>query len=210
MIKKNLKIIIITALLNLLPMIAGIILWDKLPDVIPTHFNLAGEPDGFSSKAFTVFGIFGIMFAAHILCVIVTSLDPKNKNIDAKPLALVLWSLPAISEVTGVVIYASALGYSIDASVVMPVFMGILFIIIGNYLPKCRQNYTIGIKIPWTLNDEENWNKTHRFAGKLWVICGIATLISSLVGMPWILFILIGVMIMLPIIYSYTIYRKNQ
>ena len=210
MIKKNLKKIIITSIIILLPILVGAIIWDKLPEQVATHFGINGEADGYSSRLFAVIGMPLIMLALHIVCLVATSLDPKSKNIGGKALNLVIWITPTISVVACSVIYAAALGYSGNVGRIMCTFVGFLLIVIGNYLPKCRQNYTIGIKIPWTLNDEENWNKTHRFAGVLWVICGVLTLVSALIGILWFFFVLLGVMLFAPIIYSFLIYRKKK
>nr|MBQ5811845.1 SdpI family protein [Clostridia bacterium] len=209
MIKKNLKLIIITTVISLLPMAVGLILWDKLPDTIATHFGLNGEADGWSSKATAVLFIPLFITALHLVCAFATSLDPKNKNIDGKPFTLVLWITPTLSVLVCTLTYLIALGYNVSMNIVMPLFMSVLFIIIGNYLPKCKPNYTIGIKIMWTLNDEENWNKTHRFAGKLWVVCGIVTGVVSLF-IPWFFFVTIAVMVFAPVIYSYILYRKKK
>ena len=92
-----------------------------------------------------------------------------------------------------------------------PIFVGILFTVIGNFLPKTKQTYTIGIRVPWTLNSEENWNKTHRMAGYLWVVCGILFIASAFLPESEILYIiLLCVIIFVPIIYSYVIYRKEN
>ena len=79
-----------------------------------------------------------------------------------------------------------------------------MFTIIGNYLPKARQNYTIGIKIPWTLANEENWNRTHRLAGYLWMACGILMIIMCLtrfVPFEWLIGLFL-IMVLVPCIYS--------
>ena len=91
----------------------------------------------------------------------------------------------------------------------MPILMGLIFAIIGNYMPKCKQNYTIGIKIPWTLSSEENWNRTHRFAGRLWVVCGLVIILTAFLG-GFELFLGIAlVMALAPVLYSYALYRKG-
>lgn len=210
MIKKNLKKIILTSVITLLPIIVGLIFWNRLPDKVPTHFNLEGEVDGWSSKVFAVFGLPAFLLVMHIVCTIATAFDPKSKNIEGKPLNLVLWICPMVSAVVAIVTYPTALGYKINVTFIMLVFMSLLFIIIGNYLPKCRPNYTIGIKVPWTLDDEENWNKTHRFAGKLWVVCGIITLVTAFLNIPWVFFALILVITVVPIVYSYVLYKNKK
>ena len=209
MIKKNLKVLIITSVMILLPMLAGIILWNQLPEQIPSHWNAAGEVDGWSSKPFAVFGMPLILLAAQWFCTLGTSADPKKANHSEKVLHLVLWIIPVLSAVLHVIVYATALGQEVRVEVAIPVLIGLIFAIIGNYLPKCRQNYTIGIKIPWTLNSEENWNRTHRFAGRLWMICGLAIMLTGFFGGFWVFLPIVLVMVLAPFTYSYLLHRKG-
>lgn len=209
MIKKNLKVLIITSVMILLPILAGVILWNQLPEQMPTHWNASGEVDGWSSKPFAVFGLPLILLAAQWLCMLGTSADPKKENHPEKVLQLVLWIIPVISVVLHAVTYAAALGKEVRMEMVMPVVVGLVLAIVGNYMPKCKQNYTIGIKIPWTLNSEENWNKTHRFAGRLWVICGIAIMLTGFLGGVWIFFGVVLLMVLAPVVYSYILHRKG-
>ena len=209
MIKKNLKVLIITSIVILLPILAGLILWNQLPEQIPTHWNAAGEIDGWSSKPFAVFGLPAILLAAQWLCVLGTAADPKRSAHPQKILHLVLWIIPVLSVLLNVLTYMAAMGRQVRMEVIMPVFIGLLLAIVGNYLPKCKQNYTIGIKIPWTLNNEENWNKTHRFAGWLWTVCGIIIMLTGFFGGFWIFFIIVLLMVLAPIAYSYILHRKG-
>lgn len=209
MIKKNLKVLIITSLVILLPILVGVILWNQLPEQIPTHWNAAGEVDGWSSKAFGVFGLPLMMLAFQWICVLGTGADPKKANHPEKILHLVLWIIPVISIVLNTIVYMVALDQSVRVEVIMPVFIGLVFTIVGNYMPKCKQNYTIGIKIPWTLNSEENWNKTHRFAGWLWTICGLVIMLTGFFGGFWIFFAVVLVMVFAPMLYSYLLHRKG-
>ena len=208
--KKHLKVLILTTLVTLLPIVAGLLLWNRLPDPMPTHWNMAGEVDGWSGKAFAVFGLPLILVAAEWLCMVVTIYtDPKRENHSDKVLHLVLWIIPILSIVMHTFTYAIALGVDVPMNSVMPIFMGLIFVIIGNYLPKCKQNYTIGIKIPWTLNSEENWNKTHRFAGILWVVSGLVMVVSGFIGGFWVFFPITLAMVIAPIVYSYRLFRKG-
>ena len=209
MIKKNLKVLIITSLVILLPILVGVILWDQLPEQIPSHWNASGEIDGWSSKPFAVFGLPLIMLAAQWLCVLGTAADPKRSNHPYKILHLVLWIIPFLSVLLFAVTYAVALGKEVRMEMVMPVVIGLILAIVGNYLPKCKQNYTIGIKIPWTLNSEENWNKTHRFAGRLWTVCGLVIMLTGFFGDFWIFFGVVLLMVLAPCIYSYLLHRKG-
>ena len=209
MIKKNLKVLIITSIVILLPILAGVILWNQLPDPMPTHWNAAGEVDGWSSKPFAIFGLPLILVAVQWLCMLGTAADPKKNNHSEKIMHLVLWIIPIISVVLFTITYLTALGYGVRMEVVMPIFIGLVFVIIGNYLPKCKQNYTIGIKIPWTLNNEENWNKTHRFAGFVWVFCGVAIMLTGVFGSFWIFLPIALLMVIVPVAYSYLLHKKG-
>lgn len=209
MIRKNLKVLILTTIVMLLPILAGLILWNQLPEQMPTHWNAAGEVDGWSGKAFAVFVLPLIMVAAQWLCMLGTAADPKKNNHSEKVLHLILWIIPALSVVLHAVTYATALGHPVPMEVVMPILVGLIFTIIGNYMPKCKQNYTIGIKIPWTLDNEENWNRTHRFAGWLWTFCGIAIMGTGFFGGFWVFLPIALLMVFAPIIYSYVLHRKG-
>lgn len=209
MIKKNLKVLIVTSIVILLPVLAGLLLWNKLPEQMPSHWNAAGEIDGWSSKVFAVFGMPLIMLAFQWICVLGTGSDPKKSNHSDKVVQLVLWMIPAISTVLHAIVYAVALGGEVRVEMVLPIIIGLIFAVIGNYMPKCKQNYTIGIKIPWTLNSEENWNKTHRFAGWLWTICGLIIVLTGFFGGFWIFLGIVLVMVLAPFIYSYILHRRG-
>ena len=210
MIKKNLKLLIITSIVTLLPIVAGVLLWNQLPDPMPSHWNAAGEIDGWSSKPFAVFGLPWILVAAQWLCLLGTAADPKKKNHSDKMIHLVLWIVPVLSVVMHTFVYLIALGYGVRMEMVMPVCIGLIFVIIGNYMPKCKQNYTIGIKIPWTLDNEENWNKTHRFAGWIWLFGGVAIMCTTFVGGYKAFIAITLAMVLVPVIYSYLLYRQQE
>lgn len=210
MIKKNLPKLIITSIITLIPIIIGIILWDKMPEQVPVHWNINGEVDGFATKTQAVFVMPLVLVAVHWICVLGTNLDPKKQNISDKVFTLVLWIIPVLSLLCNSFVYATALGHNVNVEVIMPLFMGALFVVIGNYLPKCKQSYTLGIKLPWTLNDEENWNKTHRLAGFLWVICGVIIMATAFLGVSWLLFVLLIPMVIVPTVYSYLLYKKKE
>ncbi|MBE6640455.1 MAG: DUF1648 domain-containing protein [Ruminococcaceae bacterium] len=212
MIKNNLKKLIITSVVILLPIIAGLILWNKLPDSIPIHWSFAGEADNYAGKGFVVFAIPLLMLFCHIVCIVATALDPKNKNQSKKPMDLIMWSMPAVSLLLAFVVYAQALGYSARVESIAFVFVGVLIIVIGNYLPKCKQNYTLGIKVVWALENEENWNATHRFGGRLWMVGGVLLIACAFLPAPWnaVLFVpLLIAMTLAPMVYSYVYYKKH-
>ena len=129
MLRKHRVLIIITSLITLLPILVGILCWNRLPDTIATHFASDGTPNGFSSKTFTVLGIPAFIFAAHILCAFCTAIDPKHKNISPKMYRLILLICPICSIVCGAAIYGYALSLSmadwLNSTFFMNLLMGI-------------------------------------------------------------------------------------
>lgn len=209
MFKENKKTLFITCAVILLPIIAGLLLWDRLPDRIPTHWGMGGEVDGWSGKGFAVFAMPALMLGIQLLCFFVTASDPKRGNIRRKYLSMVLWIIPVLSVMTSCISYAVALGAQIRVEQVIPGFIGLMFVIIGNYMPKFQQSYTLGIKLPWTLSSEENWNRTHRFGGRIWALGGIGVLFCTLMGWGMASIVILAVVVIVPTIYSYVLYRKG-
>ena len=209
MIKKNLKLLILTSVVILLPVLAGVCLWNRLPEQVPNHWNMSGEVDGWSSRGFAVFGMPLIMLAVQWITVLATMADPKKQNHSEKVLQLIFWIIPVLNLLISVATYTSAMGGSVRMEVLSTVFIGALFVVLGNYLPKCKQNYTIGIKIPWTLSSEENWNRTHRLAGWIWVAGGVGMMIAGFLGFFWLMIGVMLIMTLVPCIYSYILYSKG-
>ena len=207
---KNKKMLILTSLICLIPILVGAAVYGRLPETMATHWNLSGEPDGWSSRAFAVFGLPGILLAVNLFLPFALKADPKRENMSDKLVAISLWTIPVVSLLCCGLTLARGLGYEVRVERWVPVFMGVLFIVIGNYLPKTKQSYTMGIKLPWTLASEENWNRTHRLAGFLWVIGGALFILMSFIGWSLAAFLsIIALMVLVPMVYSYLLYRKG-
>ena len=210
-VKKNKWKIIISSLVTLLPIVAGLILWDKLPDMVPSHWGPTGEVDAYSSKEFFVFGLPLLMLGLNLLCTIAAGLDPKNKNHEGKPLILVYALIPALTILLSVATYFVAFELPIPVLNMVIAAFGLMIVVIGNYLPKCKQSYTIGIKISWTLNSEKNWVATHRMAGKLWVVMGALIILAALLPAKliiWFALPILVISVVIPLIYSYVYYKR--
>lgn len=212
--RKNFRAkLLISSLIILLPLLAGLIFWDNIPEPLATHWGFDGKADGWSGRGMVVFGLPLILLAGHWLCLFITlRLDPKNKGMEGKALGLLFWILPLVSLFVSALVWATAFGRSFDQSLFMSLLFGLMFIVIGNYLPKCRQNYTMGIKVPWTLNNEENWNATHRFAGKVWVIGGVVMLFGAFLPESFavgLMLVAVLVLALVPTLYSYLYYKKQ-
>ena len=213
MMRNNKWKLIASSIAILAPVIFGLVFWNRLPESMNVHWGMNGEADGSASKAFAVFFIPCMLLAVHWFCIFFTAKDPKNKGQNKKVFSMVLWITPLISAFSSGLIYSMALGVDLRMESLMLVMMGSMFVLIGNYLPKCRQNHTIGIKIKWTLEDEENWNATHRMAGWVWVIGGLllcfCIFLPTLI-LPWVLIVLMAVLALIPTLYSYRFYKKQR
>ena len=210
--KTNKKTLILTSIVMLLPILIGILLWNKLPDSMAVHFNFDNEADGYREKWFAVIIAPFILLAVHLIMAMIIAADPRKKNISNKVYGINIWILPSLSLALTVVIYVYNLGIHFNISLFFGIFLGITYIIIGNYLPKTRQNYTIGFKLPWTYANEENWNKTNRLSGVINIVIGILIIINAAMGVLNIFYsflaaVLIGYLI--PLGYSYFLHVKK-
>lgn len=214
MLKKNKIIFIVSSAVILLPIVFGLFVWDRLPEQMAIHWNSEGVADDYASKAVAVFAMPCFLFVMQLLSVLVTGFDKKNKGQSEKVFQLVLLICPFLSCFLSVLIYAQALGRPMDVSAWMVGFIGILFVVLGNYLPKCKQNATIGIRIKWTLENEENWNATHRLAGKVWVVGGfLQTVVCLLVPTEAVFAVFMTgtlLLVLIPMLYSYQLHKKQK
>ena len=212
MLKKNKGLMSLTSVIILLPVLVGVLLWNRLPERVPVHWGVNGA-DGWSSRAFAVFGLPLFLLAAHWLCLWITDRDNRHKGQSQKILRLIPWLIPVLSLFGSGSIYAAALGQPLDSTRTPLLLMGLILTIIGNYLPKTVQNRTVGIKVKWTLENQENWDATHRLAGKLWVIGGVLLLLLAflpgerhLAAAPAVVLVLV----LIPVAYSWWFHRKQK
>lgn len=201
-------------LLLILPFILIAFTWQRLPDTIPIHWNAKGEIDDTGPK--WMIALTPLIACAMILLVEgLLRLDPRNKasNTSARnaldKLMLALTSFFFILFVAG---WLGNLGYPIDMTWVITFSVCLLFLFMGNFFGKIRSNYFVGIRTPWTLESEEVWNRTHRMAGKVWVIGSLALMLARifLPHLPFIIVFLAGLFIisLWPVIYAYRLYRS--
>ena len=212
MILKKKKLLIVTSLLTLLPIPIGLLLWNRFPETMAIHFGLTGQADGYASSSFALFVPPVIMLAVHWVCILATAFDKRNANRNQKMQNLVLWIIPLLSILTICGIYALALDAEFSPTAWTVIIMGLLFAILGNYMPKTRMNPTMGIKVWWAYTSEENWNATHRFAGKLWVAGGLILALCFWLPNLWAMvamFFILTVITVLPILYSRNFYKKE-
>ena len=212
MIKKYWTWTLLSTLLTLSPILFGLAVWNRLPEVMAVHWGFLGAENGYMARGLAVFMLPLILAVINLAVIFIILYDNSKRDQSEKVMRLIFFLVPIVSVYSGAIIYSTAFGLKIGISTVTGVLFAVLFFLIGNYLPKCKQNSTVGIKISYTLANEENWNKTHRFGGKLFVIASPVMLIASFLP-P--LYFAIGItavfltVTVTPIVYSYKIYIRD-
>ena len=207
-------VMILSSVACILPMILSLVVYGELPDKIAIHWDSAGNPDNYAPKAFAAFGLPLLLMVMNIYTNFHLHYSPKRANASTAAMAITAWLCPFLSLILMPITLFIAMGANIPISLIASVLAGIGLILFGNYLPKSRQNYVVGIKLPWTLNNADNWNKTHRMAGYLWMIGGLVFLAGSfllLESSVWgvLSLAILAVLILAPRLYSYSLYKRH-
>ena len=194
--------ILLFALVNLL-------FYKKMPETLPTHWGFNNKIDGYSSKFTTLITTPLLLIFLNIFSCFMLDNDPKNKDKNNFVITIGKATIPLVMLITFVISVFYGLGKEINVMVIISIFVGFLLILIGNYLPKTRRNYTVGIKLPWTLNSDENWNKTHRLAGYFFILGGIFFLFTPFIGNEYLIFLTFMIIGIIPAIYSFYLYKNG-
>lgn len=196
--------------LFLIPLAAIVLTYNQLPAQIVTHFDINGEPNGYMSKFIGLYGIWLFMLVMHVVCSFMTFKDPKRDNIPDIGIRIIMMICPVICLLVDLVIISYSLGYHFNTVYIMNILVGLLFVVLGNYLPKVKKNYTFGIRTSWALDNDENWNKTNRLGGYCFVIAGMLYIILSVFNY---MFLSIGVIViasLIPVVYSYKLHQEGM
>ena len=196
-------------------LIASAVVYPDLPERMPTHWNLAGQVDGWSPRSWGAWMIPVMIAFLWALMRWLPSIDPRGKNylkfggaFEGIMLSVMLFMLA----LHGIMLRA-ALGHPVAMERVAPVGVGILFIVIGNLLPRARPNWFVGIRTPWTLSSDRVWEKTHRVGGRLFVLGGVLLSLSTFLGAGWsrgVLVVVVVVCSLGTVVYSYLEWRKEK
>ena len=205
--RKSSIISIIASILILITF--NILFYDKMPAELPTHWNFQGQADDYSSKFDAMVLTHGFLVVMNIFACFMLDNDPRNKKQKNFLMTLSKLAMPAIMIVVYTVTVMVGLGRDVNVSVIIPLFVGLLFIAIGNYLPKTKRNYTMGIKLPWPLNSDENWRRTHRIGGICFVIIGICLILSVFLKSEIVFLVPLFLGAIIPTVYSYYLYTKG-
>ena len=200
-----------------LPMAYLASIYEALPDIVPTHFNHKGEVDGRGEKSNLLFMnllITTVSLFTYFLVKYANKIDPKKSGQSPELLQKIAYMLLVfLSAIQMVIIHATQTG-SLEGNRYLMPLIGLLFAGLGNFMHSIKPNYFIGMRLPWTLEDPENWRKTHQLGSKLWMIGGIAIAVVTPFfndGKEFIIAMsILALIVIYPMIYSYRFYKKQQ
>lgn len=195
------------------------LVWKKIPETVALHFDLKGNPDRYGSKSELVTTLIIITVVNALVYLLLTNIwriDPKKYAAENKHRIATIGFATAVllSAIMCMFIYSASHGnISFSAGLIFS-GVGLFFAIIGNYLPNMKPNYFAGLRLPWTLENEENWRKTHQLAGKLWFAGGLfLAAICLFLPSRAAIVVFFAVMItitLIPCVYSYRLYQKQK
>lgn len=191
------------------------VVYPKLPETIPTHWDMSGQPNGWSGRLFGALVMPILLVVVWVFMLVLPAIDPRGSNY-AKfggAFAAMIDSIMLFMLGTHIIILRAALGYPVAIQRVVPFGIGVLFVVMGNLLPRARPNWFVGIRTPWTLSSDRVWEKTHRFGGRIFVVGGLLIIIAALVMAQWAQVVLVAVVtlsVASVLIYSYLEWKREQ
>ncbi|WP_088069673.1 SdpI family protein [Gottfriedia luciferensis] len=206
-------------LIAVLLFIISIVLWSinyqDLPAKLPVHWDISGHVNNYDSKLQTFIELHVIMLFVYLLPFITPKIDPRKENYKyfQRSFYLMTTGMLFLFFLINLSVLYYGLGYNIQIGSLVFIFIGLLFILLGNYLPHVRSNYFIGVRTPWTLSSESVWRKTHRVSGRLFMLIGLCFLFLYFIPIAYKTYVFIPLIILLvgfPIIYSYFIFKKEM
>jgi len=193
----------------------SLVVYSRLPERVPVHWGLSGEPDRYGSRLEGAFLVPAIMTVVLVLMRWLPSVDPRRANIEKfrDSYDLMVLVVMAFMAVIHVLVLGVSLGWPVNITTVVLAGVGLLFVILGNMLPRARSNFMFGIRTPWTLSSDSVWARTHRVGGYAMVAGGLVTIAAAFVGQPWgiaIAFTSLMVGGLAPIVYSYILWSRER
>ena len=192
--------------------------WTQLPEgaQVPVHWSLGGTPDAYADKLVGLWLLPAVALVVALLFAVIPAIEPRRANLErsAKPYRVTWIGVSILFAVIHAVAVGAALGATVDVTRIVLGALGILFVAIGNYMPKVRPNYLVGIRTPWTLTSDLAWTRTHRLGGRLFVLEGIALVALAILGLGGSLLgggLIAGIAVVVGImfVYSYLVWRTD-
>lgn len=211
--KKN-YIYIFLLVLACLSLAGTAAVYPMLPEQIPTHFDFSGNVDTYGPKA-TIFVMAALPLIMLLMVWVMPKIDPRRKNYDKHKKAYTIISLLIVIfpiPLSWATIF-QAMGYDMNINMFVSTVVGILLIVMGNFMPQIRPNYFMGIRTPWTLDNPQVWRKTHTLGGIVFCIMGVSLIVApflpEVIGMPMNFVVMLGG-VLLTFVYSFIIYKKYK
>jgi uncharacterized membrane protein len=192
----------------------ALVVFRRLPAEIPTHWNLAGEVDGWGPRFPAAFLAPAVATGVWLLMRFQASIDPRRDEVERSTptrrlLAEILVAFMAVVEVLTLGI---ALGWPLDMGEAMWPLLGLLFVALGNYMPRVRPNWYLGVRTPWTLASDAVWRDTHRLAGWAFVAAGVLTagaMFLPVHARPYVGMTALLLAAGVPLVYSFVRWRRE-
>ena len=201
-------------LIMVLPFLYIPFIWSKLPESIPTHWNMQGEPDNYSSKTYGTLFLPVLNVAMYLLLLVLPKIDPRKKNYHyfGNTYRNIRLLLVLFMTVMFFIVMQMAMGtMAMDSKMVVILIFG-LIAALGNFMRTIRSNFFVGIRTPWTIDNPEVWRRTHEAGGKLWFYASLIGIVVLLfIGkeyIPWLVIPYLCAIVIYPIVYSYLLFRK--
>lgn len=200
-----------TGLLCLIGILPGLVTYSRLPERIPIHLDIHNQPDNWADKPFVIFGLPLLMLLFHLFYCAADNLSPASARTHPKAVRkLVRLLIPIMTIALQCITVMYVMDWFTDVGLAACCLAGLVSLLLGNYLPKSRPNATFGIRLPWTLADEDVWRRTHRLGGWLFMLGGVAIIISAFCGAFPVAAAVLVVVGVTPILYSYVISRNSK
>jgi len=191
----------------------AVYLYPNLPEQIPTHWNIEGEVDDYTAKPWGVVIMPMAALLTFVIMRLIPVISPKGFRTDEFVGVVNVFTVAIVGFMSGVAILVLLEANGQDAHINEMIFtgVGLLFIVLGNYMGKVRKNFFIGIRTPWTLASDEVWSRTHRLGGKVFILIGLFMMLNAFVRFPvqWLIASIV-IVALVPVIYSYVIYRRIE
>jgi len=204
-------------LITLAPIVYLLLIWNLLPDTVPMHWNFKGEVDSYGSKYSLWVVILAINLPMYLLMLFLPKIAAKAESFNQmgkkyNRLRFILQLF--MSAIVCVIIFSSSGLSDIGIEIMLGFCFALFMILFGNYMGSIRQNHFVGIRTPWTLENEEVWKKTHQFCGRMWIVSGfIGLILVFFLSGNWALVTIVGLMIIpmiIALIYSYKLFKKLE
>ena len=200
-------------ILMLLPFVYLSTIWTELPARIPTHFDLGGNPNGWSDKNGLIYLLASLGIGTYLVMLLIPRFDPRKKiqQMGEKYYSLRVLMTIFMTLISVYILY-SGNGNKINPNLLIGL-IGAFYAVFGNYLQTVKPNYFIGFRTPWTLENEQTWKRTHRLAGHMWLLGGLLIVITSFtlnnnIALGIIFVTITLIIVIVPVIYSYMEFKK--